>query len=121
MKIQTFPAISPGRQVAAGSRKACHITDCAVAAIGAGVFAVAVSASAADPGTGHSVATAVPSQPASAGWRQARAHPIDFPDADPALSAQRDRIVEQLYQELMRRRSSDCSLASTYSSAAGGC
>ena len=75
----------------------------AAAAVGAGFPAISVSAFGADLGAGYSTAMAVPSQPAPAGRRLMQAHPIDPPYLEPDLSAQRVRVVDQLYEELMRR------------------
>ena len=75
--------------------------------ISAGLFATSVSGFGADPGTGYSTAIAVPSHAAR---RPIPAHPIDPPDTNPNPSLQRARIVDQLYEEIMR--SSACFLAS---------
>jgi hypothetical protein len=87
--------------------------------LGAGFFAISGSSFGADLGTGYSTAIAVPHQAAPAGRRPIPAHPIDPPDAKPDRSMQRTRIVDQLYEKLMR--SSGCSLASNNASIVGGC
>jgi hypothetical protein len=92
-------------------------------ALSAGVFAISVSISVSSFGsdlrTGYSTAIVVPPQAAPAGRRPNPAHPIDPPDAKPDRSIQRARIIDRLYEELMR--SSGCSLASNNASIVGGC
>jgi hypothetical protein len=88
----------------------------ALIAVSAGFFAISISSHGADLGTGYATAIAVPAQAAPAGRRPIPARPIDPPDAKPG---QRSRIVDQLYDSLMR--SSGCSLASSNTSIIGGC
>jgi hypothetical protein len=88
-------------------------------AVNAAFFAISVSSSGADLGSGYSTAIAVPPQVAPAGRRPIPARPIDPRDAKPDRSIQRSRIIDQLYEELMR--SSGCSLASNNASIGGGC
>ena len=83
--------------------------------ISAGLFATSVSGFRTDPGTGYSTAIAVPSHSARG---PIPAHPIDPPGTHPNRSLQRARIVDQLYEEIMR--SSGCFLASN-ASITGGC
>jgi len=83
--------------------------------ISAGLFATSVDSFGADPETGHSTAIGVPSRAAR---RAVPAHPIDPTDTNPNPSLQRARIVDQLYEEIMR--SSGCFLASN-ASITGGC
>ena len=83
--------------------------------ISAGLLASPVSGFGADSGTGYSTAIAGPSHSAR---RPIPAHPIDPPDTNPNRSVQHARIVDQLYEEIMR--SSGCFLASN-ASIAGGC
>ena len=94
----------------------CHA---AVIVVSAGFFAISVSSFGADLQTGYSTAIVFPPQAAPAGRRPIPAHPIDPPDAKPDRSIQRTRIVDQLYEHLMR--SSGCSLASNNASIGGGC
>ena len=84
------------------------IGRCALTAVGAGFFAISIGTFGADLGTGDSTAIAVPSQSAPPGRRSLSAHPIIPPDAKPELAAQRARIVDQLYEEIMRRSSPGC-------------
>jgi hypothetical protein len=91
----------------------------AAMAVGAGFFAISVSSFGADLGTGYSTAIAVRPQAAPTGRRPLPAHPIDPPGARPDRSMQRDRIVDKLYEDLMR--SSGCALASNNASIGGGC
>ena len=116
--------ILPNRDVVAVSRKARRVIgrcNFAVAAVSAGFFAIAVSAFGADLGSGSSTAIAGPSPPAPARRQLMQAHPIDFPDLDPALSAQHARMVDQLYEQLMRRAAPGCSSGSRYASMGGAC
>ena len=85
--------------------------------ISAGLFATSVSSFGADPVTGYSTAIAVPSY-AAPSRRPVPAHPIDPPDTHPNRSLQRARIVDQLYEEIMRP--SGCFLVSN-ASITGGC
>ena len=88
-------------------------------AVGAGFFAISASSFGADLGPGYSTAIAVPSHAPSAGRRPMTTHPIDPPAADPDRSMQRTRIVDELYERLMR--SSACTLASNNAAIGGGC
>ena len=94
----------------------CHV---ALMVVSTGFLAISISSFGADPGTGYSTAIAVPPQAAPAGRRPIPAHPIDPPDPKPDRFMQRARIVDQLYEQLMR--SSGCSLASNNASIGGGC
>jgi hypothetical protein len=91
----------------------------AAMAVGAGFFAISVSSFGADLGTGYSTAIAVPPQAAPTGRRPIPAHPVDPPDARPNRSIQHGRVVDELYEELMR--SSGCALAANNASIGGGC
>jgi hypothetical protein len=118
MSTQTTPG---RRQALSRSAKLRGLTGrhgFALAVFGAGLFAVSVSAVGADLGTGYSTAMTDPSQPAPPGRRALRAHLYDLPDAEPGLAAQHARIIDQLYEELMRRPG--CSSAPKYGSD-GGC
>jgi hypothetical protein len=95
------------------------IRRCALAAVGAGFVAISTSTYGADLGTRYTTALAVPSQCAPAGGRPTAVCPINPPDATPDSSMQRARIVDQLYEQLMR--SSGCLLASKNASIGGGC
>ena len=97
------------------------IGRCALAAAGAGFFAISVGAFGADLGTGYPTAITVPSKTTPAGRRPMPARPIVPPDAKPDLSMQRARIVDQLYEEIMRRSSLECSSARNNASMAGAC
>jgi hypothetical protein len=94
---------------------------CALAAMGATLGSMSISTFGADLGTGHSTAIAVPSQHAPAGRWPIPGYPIDPPDARPDRSAQHTRIVDGLYEELMRWRPPVCSSASTDASMVGRC
>ena len=96
----------------------CHVA-LAVMAVSVGFLAISVSSFGADLGTGYSTAIAVPPRAATDGRRPIPPHPIDPPDAKPDRSTQRSRIVDQLYEHLMRL--SGCSLVSNNASIVGGC
>jgi hypothetical protein len=107
-----------GSQVPSVSGKLCQLIrrcDVAAALVGAGLLAISMGAFGGDPGAGHSTAMAPPSQPAPAGRRLIPAHPVYAPDFEPDLSAQRARIVDQLYEELMRRVRAECPSATNAS------
>jgi hypothetical protein len=91
----------------------------AAMAVGASFFAISVNSFGADLGTGYSTAIVVPLQATPPGRRPIPAHPIDPPDARPDRSMQHGRIVDKLYEELMR--SSGCVLGSNNASIGGGC
>jgi hypothetical protein len=93
----------------------------ALAAVGAGFFAISIGALGADLGTEYSTAIAVRPPAAPAGRRTIPAHPVIPRDTKPELSAQRARIVDQLYEEIMRRSASECSSARNNASMAGEC
>ena len=95
------------------------IGRCALAAVGAGFVAISISTYGADLGTRYSTALAVPSQRAPAVGRPTPVYAINPPDAKPDRSMQRTRIVDQLYEGLMR--SSGCLLASKNASIGDGC
>ena len=113
--------IASGHRAPATKRVHSAIGRCHAAVIvaGAGFFAISVSSFGADLGSGYATAIAVPPQAAPVGRRPIPAHPIDPPDAKPDRFMQRARIVDRLYEELMR--SSGCSLASNNASIVGGC
>jgi len=90
-----------------------------LAAIGAGFVAISISTYGADLGTRYSTALAVPSQRAPAGGRPTPVYPINPSGAKPDRSMQRIRIVDQLYEGLMR--SSGCLLPSKNTSIGDGC
>jgi hypothetical protein len=94
---------------------------CALAAVGAGFFAISVDTFGSDLGTGYSTAMTVPSQAAPAGRRSMPAHPAVPRDATPDRSVQRARVVDQLYEEIMRRSSPGCSSATNIASMASAC
>jgi hypothetical protein len=112
------------------ARASCAVTGgaackmigrCALAAVSAGFFAISIGAFGADLGTEYSTAVAVPSRAAPVGRRPMPARPIVPHDATPDPSVQRARIVDQLYEEIMRRSSSECSSARNNASMAGAC
>ena len=113
--------IASGHHAPTAKRVHSAIGRCpfALMVVSAGFFAISVSSFGADLGTGYSTAIAVPPQAAPAGRRPIPAHPIDPPDPKPDRSMQRTRIVDQLYEKLMR--SSGCSLAASNASIWGGC
>jgi len=120
MSVQILRA----HEVVAVSRKARRVIQrCifAAAVVGAGVPAISGSAFGADLPASYSAAMAVPSQPAPAGRRPIQPHPINHPEVESDRSAQRARMIDQLYEELMRRTAPGCQSGSTYASMGGGC
>ena len=114
------PQIAPAGRALTGGAVHQMTRRCALAFVAAGSVAISISTYGADLGTRYSTALAVPSQCASAGGRPTLVYPINPPDATPDRSMQRNRVVDQLYEELMR--SSGCLLAgSKYTSIGGGC
>src|ERR1700760_4542349 len=113
--------IASGHHAPAAKRVHSPIGRCSVAlmVVSAGFFAISVNSFGADLGTGYSAAIAVPAQAAPADRRPIPAHPIDPPGAELDHSMQRTRIIDELYERLMR--SSGCSLASNNASIGGGC
>jgi hypothetical protein len=107
----------------AGTAGAAHkmIGRCALAAVGAGFFAISIGAFGADLGTGYSTAMTVPSPAGPAGRRPMPARPNVLPDAKPDPSVRRAQIVDQLYEEIMRRSSPECSSVRNNASMAGAC
>ena len=112
------------------ARASCAVTGgaackmigrCALAAVSAGFFAISIGAFGADLGTEYSTAVAVPSRAAPVGRRPMPARPIVPQDAKPDLFAQRARVVAQLYEEIMRRSSSECFSGRNNASIAGAC
>jgi hypothetical protein len=97
------------------------IGRCVLAAVGAGFFAISTGTFGADLGTGYSTAIAVPSHALPAGRRPIPAPPTVPPDVKPDRSVQRARMVDQLYEEIMRRSSPAFSSATNTASLAGAC
>jgi hypothetical protein len=106
MTVQTFSAAprTTGRAVRS------IIRQWALAAIGAGLGAISVSAAGADLGTGYSRTVALPSHSAPAGRRSILAQPVDQVDAPSNRSLSRRELVDRLYDEVMH--ASECALAS---------
>jgi hypothetical protein len=90
-------------------------------AVSAGFFAVSVSSFGADLGSGYSRVIADPFSAPPAGRRPIPAQPAVPPLVKPDRSAEHDRIVDQLYEELMRWLPPECSSASNYASMRGAC
>ena len=112
------------------ARASCAVTGgaarkmigrCALVAVSAGFFAISIGGFGADLGTEYSNAVAIPSRAAPVGRRPVPARPVVPRDAKPDLSMQRAQIVDQLYEEIMRRSSSECSSARNNVSMAGAC
>ena len=113
--------IVPARRTLTGRAARRIIGRCALAALGAGFLAISVSAFGADLETGYTSAIAVPSHLAPPGRRPIPAHPTEPPEAKPDRSMERSRIVDQLYEELMRWTPPVCSSAATKASMVAGC
>jgi hypothetical protein len=80
----------------------------AVVAVGIGFFAISISAFGADLRTRYSAKMAVAAQPASVDRRPIQARQIDPPDLEPDPTARRARVVDQLYEKLMRQTAPGC-------------
>jgi len=108
-----FVELRAGRAVGRITRR------CALAAIGAGLGAISVSASGADLETGYTRAVAFPSHSARAARRSIPAHPVNPVDAPSNRPVARGELVDPLYDELMH--SSGCALTSLSAFIRGGC
>ena len=93
----------------------------ALAAVAAGCLAISISVFGADLGTGYTGAIAVPAHPAPPGRRPIPAYPIDPPAAKPDRSVERARVVDQVYEELMRWTPPVCLSAATRAAMVAGC
>ena len=93
----------------------------ALIAVSAGFLAISVNAFGADLGTGYTSAIAVPSNPAPPGRRPIPARPIDPPAAKPDRSVERARVVDQVYEELMRWTPPVCLSPATKAATVAGC
>jgi hypothetical protein len=113
--------IMPARHTVTSRAVRRMIGRCALAAAAAGCLAISLSAFGADQETGYTSAIAVPSHLAPPGRRPIPAHPTEPPDAKPDRSVERSRIVDQLYEELMRWTPPACSSAATKASMVAGC
>jgi hypothetical protein len=115
MTIQVFSAAphTTGRAVFRVIRRS------ALAAMVAGLGAIAINAYGADLETGYSRAVAAPPRSAPAVRWSTPAHPINTSDTGADRPVQRAVLVDQLYDHLMR--TSGCVLASSKASIRGGC
>jgi hypothetical protein len=94
---------------------------CALAAIGAGFGAISTGTFGADPTIGSSRSITGPSQAIRADHRPITVQPSAPPDTKLDYLATHIRMVDQLYEELMRWTPPGCSPASTNGSIAGRC
>jgi hypothetical protein len=121
MKIQTAPAAV----LPADNRKPRRTRGrrgIALAALGIAFLTGSISAFGGDPRPGYPVTVAVRSQPASPGRRPIRATRVDAPGAELDRAARDARIVDQLYQELMRQTGPGwCSSATNLAAMGSGC
>jgi hypothetical protein len=120
MKIQTAQAAV----LPADSRKSRRTRGrrgVALAAVGIAFLTGSISAFGGDPHPGYPVAVAVRSQPASPGRRPMQATRIDAPDAALDPAARDARIVDKLYEELMRQTGPGCSSATNVAAMGSGC
>lgn len=113
--------IVPGRRALTGRAVRRIIGRRALTAVSAGFLAISVNAFGADLGTGYTSAIAVPSHPAPPGRRPIPARPIDPPAAKPDRSVERSRVVDQVYEELMRWTPPVCLSAATKAAMVAGC
>ena len=93
---------------------------CALAAIGAGLGAISINAFGADLATGSPRSTTGPSQVTRAEHRPITALPSAPTDTKLDYLAAHSRMVDQLYEELMRW-TPPCAPASTVASTADRC
>ena len=108
------------RRALTGKAARRRIGRFALAAVGAGLGAISVSTFGADLATGSSQSITSPSQVTRADHRPITAQSSAQPDTKLDHLAAHVRIVDQLYEELMRW-TPPCSAASTDGSAAGRC
>jgi hypothetical protein len=94
---------------------------CALAAIGASLAAISASTFGADLATGSSLTITGPSQVKRADHRPITAQPSAALDTKLDYLAAHSRIVDQLYEEMMRWAPPGCSPVSTDASMAGRC
>jgi hypothetical protein len=113
--------IVPARRALTGSVVRRILGRCALATIGATLGGVSVSTFDTDLGTGYPTAIAVSSQHAPVGRRRIPGYLMDLPDATPDPTAPHTRIVDGLYEELMRWTPPACASASTDASMVGRC
>jgi hypothetical protein len=112
--------IVAARRALTGKAARRIIGRCALAAIGAGFGAISVSGFGADPATGSSWSITGPSQVTRADHRPVTVQSSVPPDTKLDYLAAHVRIVDQLYEELMRWEP-PCTPASTDASTAGRC
>ena len=93
---------------------------CAMAAIGVGLGAISINTFGADPATGSPWSITSPSQVTRAGHRPITVLPSAQTDTKLDYLAAHSRMVDQLYEELIRW-TPPCALASTDASMAGRC
>jgi hypothetical protein len=117
MTVQIIPARRAVTSRAVGK----IIGRCALVAVAAGSITISISAFGAALETSYPSAIAVPSHPAPPGRRPIPAHPTEPLDAKPDRSMERSRIVDQLYEELMRWTPPACSSGATKASMVAGC
>jgi hypothetical protein len=91
----------------------------AATAAGAGLAAISMSASGADPAVGYSHTVAASPHSAPIDRRSITPRPIDPQDREPNNLVRRAALVDQLYDDLMR--SSGCLLGSSKGLTRGGC
>ena len=96
------------------------VRRCALVAIGAGLGAISTSTFGADPATGSPWSITGPSQATRADHRPITALPSAPTDTKLDYLATHIRVVDQLYEELMRW-TPPCASASTDASTAGRC
>ena len=97
------------------------VRRCALAAIGAGIGAISITTFGADPATGFSQSITRISPVMHADNRSTTTQPHAPPDTKLDYLAAHVRMVDRLYEELMRWTPPGCSPTSTNASMDGGC
>lgn len=113
--------IGVGRRTLTGEAARRILGRCAFAAIGAGFGAISISTFGADSGVASSRSITGPSQVMQAERRPVTVQPVAPADTKLDFLAAHVRMVDQLYEELMRWKPSGCESASTNVSMAGRC
>ena len=112
--------IDAGRRALTSGAARRIVGRCALVAIGAGFGAISINAFGADPATGSPWSITGPSQATRAEHRPITALPSAPTDTKLDYLAAHSRMVDQLYEELMRW-TLPCAPASTDASMAGRC
>jgi hypothetical protein len=113
-------SIVTARRTLTGRTARTIVGRCALAAIGVGLGAISINTFGDDQATGSLRSITGPSQVTHSEHRPITALPSAPIDTKLDYLATHSRVVDQLYEELMRW-TPPCALASTDASMAGGC